>query len=114
MQQDAQKKYLEPEPSVEMLAAMVNNNIRCYNESMEFAERVEETLDDDHKVRMSWCFKASVSLWDSCYDASIGLLWKSGQLCQNSAQILCNQSVTCMSYLLTTSRHNSFLCMPQS
>ena len=51
MQQDAQKRYLEPEPSVEMIAAMVNNNVRCYNESMEFAERVEETLDDNHKVR---------------------------------------------------------------
>lgn len=33
-----------------MLCAMVNNNVRCYNESMEFAERVEDTLDDDHKV----------------------------------------------------------------
>lgn len=35
-----------------MLCAMVNNNVRCYNESMEFAERVEDTLDDDHKVCM--------------------------------------------------------------
>lgn len=34
-----------------MLAAMVNNNVRCYNESMEFAERVEDTLDDEHKVK---------------------------------------------------------------
>ena len=33
-----------------MLCAMVNNNVRCYNESMEFAERVEDTLDEDHKV----------------------------------------------------------------
>ena len=33
-----------------MLCAMVNNNVRCYNESMEFAERVEDTLHDDHKV----------------------------------------------------------------
>ena len=36
--------------SVEMVCAMVNNNVRCYNESMEFAERVEDSLDDDHKV----------------------------------------------------------------
>lgn len=35
---------------VEMVCAMVNNNVRCYNESMEFAERVEDSLDDDHKV----------------------------------------------------------------
>ena len=66
MQQDAQKKYLEPEPSVEMLAAMVNNNVRCYNESMEFAERVEETLDDDHKVRKAGlpCHEIACSLHD--------------------------------------------------
>lgn len=50
MQQDAERRYLDPEPSVEMLCAVVNNNVRCYNESMEFAERVEDTLDDDHKV----------------------------------------------------------------
>lgn len=37
---------------MEMLCAVVNNNVRCYNESMEFAERVEDTLDDDHKVRL--------------------------------------------------------------
>lgn len=48
--QDAERRYLDPEPSVEMLCAIVNNNVRCYNESMEFAERVEDTLDDDHKV----------------------------------------------------------------
>ena len=35
---------------MELLCAFVNNNARCYNESMEFAERVEDTLDDDHKV----------------------------------------------------------------
>lgn len=37
-----------------MLCAMVNNNVRCYNESMEFAERVEDTLDDNHKVCVWW------------------------------------------------------------
>ena len=93
LQQDAQKKYLEPEPSVEMLAAMVNNNIRCYNESMEFAERVEETLDDDHKVGMSWC-KASVNLWDSCYDAQDWVAvdrWSAlSSSCTDSAQSQCN------------------------
>ena len=35
-----------------MLCAIVNNNVRCYNESMEFAERVEDTLDDEHKVEL--------------------------------------------------------------
>ena len=35
-----------------MLSALVNNNVRCYNESMEFAERVENALDDDHKVSL--------------------------------------------------------------
>lgn len=48
--QEAERRCLDPEPSVEMLCAIVNNNVRCYNESMEFAERVEDTLDDDHKV----------------------------------------------------------------
>lgn len=47
--QDAERRYLEGELSVEMVCAMVNNNVRCYNESMEFAERVEDSLDDDHK-----------------------------------------------------------------
>ncbi len=41
---------MEGELGVEMVCAMVNNNVRCYNESMEFAERVEDSLDDDHKV----------------------------------------------------------------
>lgn len=50
LQQEAERRYLEPEPSVEMLCAVVNNNVRCYSESMEFAERVEDSLDDDHKV----------------------------------------------------------------
>lgn len=49
--QEAEQRCLDPEPSVEMLCAIVNNNVRCYNESMEFAERVEDTLDDDHKVQ---------------------------------------------------------------
>lgn len=35
---------------MELLCAMVNNNTRCNNESMEFAERVEEALDEEHKV----------------------------------------------------------------
>ena len=48
--QDAQRRYLDKELSVELLCAMVNNNTRCYNESMEFAERVEEALDEEHKV----------------------------------------------------------------
>lgn len=47
--QDAQRRYLDKELSVELLCAMVNNNTRCYNESMEFAERVEEALDEEHK-----------------------------------------------------------------
>ena len=48
--QDAERRYLEGELGVEMVCAMVNNNVRCYNESMEFAERVEDSLDDDYKV----------------------------------------------------------------
>ena len=48
--QDAERRYLEGELGVEMVCAMVNNNVRCYNESMEFAERVEDSLDDNHKV----------------------------------------------------------------
>ena len=52
--QEAERRYLDPEPSVEMLCAIVNNNVRCYNESMEFAERLEDTLDDNHKVERSF------------------------------------------------------------
>lgn len=48
--QDAERRYSEGELGVEMVCAMVNNNVRCYNESMDFAERVEDSLDDDHKV----------------------------------------------------------------
>lgn len=50
MWQEAENKELEKGLSMELLCAFVNNNARCYNESMEFAERVEDTLDDDHKV----------------------------------------------------------------
>lgn len=50
MLQDAQKAYLEQDMSVEMLCAMVNNNTRCYTESMDFAEHVEESLDEELKV----------------------------------------------------------------
>lgn len=49
--QEAENKELEKGLSMELLCAFVNNNARCYNESMEFAERVEDALDDDYKVR---------------------------------------------------------------
>lgn len=59
--QEAERRYLDPEPSVEMLCAIVNNNVRCYNESMEFAERLEDTLDDEHKVTIHFLINEQVT-----------------------------------------------------
>lgn len=61
-----------------MLCAIVNNNVRCYNESMEFAERVEDTLDDDHKVHLISCFCLEIASMFICELALLTLSLMNG------------------------------------
>ena len=44
--QAAQRRHISAGLSLEQLCAVVNNNVRCYDESLEFAEGLEERLDD--------------------------------------------------------------------
>ncbi len=83
--QDAERRYLEGELGVEMVCAMVNNNVRCYNESMEFAERVEDSLDVDHKV-------STASLLPNL-PSSPFLLPQSFPLCLGSICKICTMTV---------------------
>ncbi len=48
--QAAQEKHLLRDLSPILLCALVNNNARCYNESMDFAEHMNEILPDSLKV----------------------------------------------------------------
>ena len=48
--QAAQRAYVEKGMPEEMLCAYVNNNMRCYDESTEFAESMEDSLDEAQKV----------------------------------------------------------------
>ena len=47
--QSAQRRHINDGLSLEMLCAVINNNLRCYNESQEFAEQLEETLAEHAK-----------------------------------------------------------------
>lgn len=48
--QSAQRRRMAGgELALEQLCAVVNNNVRCYDESLEFAEGLEDTLDDGLK-----------------------------------------------------------------
>ena len=47
--QSAQRRHISDGLSLEMLCAVINNNLRCYNESQEFAEQLEETLAEHAK-----------------------------------------------------------------
>lgn len=51
--QEAQRKLLEKGLEEEMLCAYVNNNMRCYNESTDFADTMEEALEPGCKA----CFQ---------------------------------------------------------
>lgn len=51
--QEAQKQYLERELSEGLLCAVINNNTRCYNESTEFADHLDDALAGPYKVRPS-------------------------------------------------------------
>lgn len=47
--QAAQRRHINDGLGLEMLCAVMNNNLRCYSESLEFAEQLEEKLADEFK-----------------------------------------------------------------
>ena len=47
--QAAQRKHVNAGLGMEMLCAIVNNNVRCYSESLEFAQQLEEKLAEECK-----------------------------------------------------------------
>ncbi len=38
--------------SLEMLSALLNNNVDCYNQSLEFTEHVQELLEEQYKEKI--------------------------------------------------------------
>ena len=50
--QEAQRSYIEKGLPEEILCAVINNNMRCYNESTDFAEQMEESLQASYKVNL--------------------------------------------------------------
>ncbi|BDA50552.1 Exocyst complex component 3 [Coccomyxa sp. Obi] len=50
--QEAQKQYLERDLSEGLLCAVINNNTRCYNESTEFADHLDDALAAPYKGRL--------------------------------------------------------------
>ena len=53
--QEAQEAALAKPLSEGMLCAIVNNNTRCYNEAMDFAENLDNALAPLHKVPPPIC-----------------------------------------------------------
>ena len=49
--QEAQEAHLQKDLSDGLLCAVINNNTRCYNESTEFADHLDETLAPPYKAR---------------------------------------------------------------
>ena len=47
--QAAQRRHVSDGLPLEMLCAIINNNVRCYDESMEFAEGLEEMFAEHAK-----------------------------------------------------------------
>jgi exocyst complex component 3 len=47
--QAAQRQHVSAGLPLEMLCAVINNNMRCYDESLEFAEGLEERFADNFK-----------------------------------------------------------------
>ena len=47
--QAAQRRHVGEGLGLEMLCAIINNNVRCYDESLEFAEGLEERFADHAK-----------------------------------------------------------------
>ena len=60
--QEAQKQYLQRELSEGLLCAVINNNTRCYNESTEFADHIEDALAGPYKVHASRFSRARLTL----------------------------------------------------
>ena len=63
--QEAQRAYVEKGMPEELLCAYVNNNMRCYDESTEFAESMEDSLDEAHKVApdSDSCLECLLTAW---------------------------------------------------
>jgi len=59
--QEAQANHLQKELSDGLLCAVINNNTRCYNESTEFADHLDDALAGPYKVRSSIVFSLLVS-----------------------------------------------------
>ncbi len=51
--QEAQAAHLQKELSDGLLCAVINNNTRCYNESTEFADHLDDALAGPYKVLTS-------------------------------------------------------------
>ena len=51
--QEAQANHLQKELSDGLLCAVINNNTRCYNESTEFADHLDDALAGPYKVPSS-------------------------------------------------------------
>ena len=49
--QEAQEAHLQKDLSDGLLCAVINNNTRCYNESTEFADHLDDTLAPPYKAR---------------------------------------------------------------
>lgn len=49
--QEAQETHLQKDLSDGLLCAVINNNTRCYNESTEFADHLDDTLAPPYKAR---------------------------------------------------------------
>jgi exocyst complex component 3 len=53
--QEAQRQHLQRELSEGLLCAVINNNTRCYNESTEFADHLDDVLAPPFKVAAFAC-----------------------------------------------------------
>ena len=62
--QEAQANHLQKELSDGLLCAVINNNTRCYNESTEFADHLDDALAGPYKVRSSIVFSLLASNTD--------------------------------------------------
>ena len=49
--QEAQAAHLQKDLSDGLLCAVINNNTRCYNESTEFADHLDDALAPPYKVQ---------------------------------------------------------------
>ena len=64
--QEAQEAHLQKELSDGLLCAVINNNTRCYNESTEFADHLDDTLAPPYKVRSMYKAALACAVSNSC------------------------------------------------